>query len=90
MRKSEYARLTGKDRQFIKGQKYTLLSNHAHLTLDGRRSLAKLLRANQRLNIAYLLKESFGQLPPDALAAVLTGRLITPEIATVLELRAGF
>jgi transposase len=62
VRKSEYARLTGKDRQFIKGQKYTLLSNHANLTLDGRRSLAKLLQANQRLNIAYVLKESFGQL----------------------------
>jgi transposase len=30
VRKSEYARLTGKDRRFIKGQKYTLLSNHAH------------------------------------------------------------
>jgi transposase len=62
VRKSEYARLTGKSRQFIKGQKYALLSNHANLTLDGRRSLAKLLRANQRLNIAYLLKESFAQL----------------------------
>ena len=62
VRKSEYARLTGKGRQFIKGQKYTLLSNHANLTLDGRRSLAKLLQANKRLNIAYLLKESFGQL----------------------------
>ena len=62
VRKSEYARLTGRDRQFIKGQKYTLLSNHAHLTLDGRRSLNKLLKANKRLNIAYLLKESFGQL----------------------------
>ncbi len=62
VRKSEYARLTGKDRQFIKGQKYTLLSKHAHLTLDGRRSLAKLLQANKRLHIAYVLKESFGQL----------------------------
>ncbi|MCX5658036.1 MAG: transposase [Candidatus Omnitrophica bacterium] len=62
VRKSEYARMTGKNRQFIKGQKYTLLSNRAHLTLEGRRSLAKLLQANQRLNIAYLLKESFGQL----------------------------
>jgi transposase len=62
VRKREYARLTGKDRQFVKGQKYTLLSNRANLTLDGRRSLAKLLQANQRLNIAYLLKESFGQL----------------------------
>lgn len=62
VRKREYARLTGPGRQFIKGQKYTLLSNHANLTLDGRRSLAKLLQANQRLNAAYLLKESFGQL----------------------------
>ena len=62
VRKSEYARLTGKSRAFIKGQKYTLLSNRANLTLNGRRSLAKLLQANQRLNIAYLLKESFGQL----------------------------
>lgn len=62
VRKSEYARLTGKNRQFIKGQKYTLLSNHANLTLDGRRSLAKLLQANKRLNTAYVLKECFGQL----------------------------
>ena len=62
VRKREYARLTGPGRQFIKGQKYTLLSNHANLTLNGRRSLAKLLQANQRLNAAYLLKESFGQL----------------------------
>ncbi len=62
VRKHEQARLTGQGRQFIKGQKYTLLSNRANLTLDGRRSLAKLLQANQRLNIAYLLKESFGQL----------------------------
>jgi transposase len=62
VRKSEYARLSGKDRQFIKGQKYTLLSKHANRTLDGRRSLAKRLPANHRLNMAYLLKESFGQL----------------------------
>ena len=65
VRKHEQARLTGPGRQFIKGQKYTLLSNRAHLTLDGRRSLAKRLRANQRLNIAYLLKEAFGQLWDD-------------------------
>jgi transposase len=62
VRKSEYGRLAGKDRQFIKGQKYTLLSSRANLSLDGRRSLAKLLQANHRLNVAYLLKESFGQL----------------------------
>ena len=62
VRKQEYGRLAGKDRSFIKGQKYTLLSNRENLTLDGKQSLAKLLKANKRLNIAYLLKESFGQL----------------------------
>jgi transposase len=62
VRKAEYARLSGKDRRFIKGQKYTLLSRHENLTLDGKRSLELLLAANKRLNTAYLLKEAFGQL----------------------------
>ena len=62
VRKSEYARLSGQDRRFIKGQKYTLLSHKANLTLDGRRALRTLLQANKRLHTAYLLKESFGQL----------------------------
>jgi hypothetical protein len=61
VRKSEYARLSGKDRRYIKGQKYTLLSRRENLTLEGRAAL-KLLRANKRLNTAYLLKESLGQL----------------------------
>ncbi len=62
VRKSEYARLTGADRRFIKGQKYALLSHRENLTLEGRRALKMLLAANKRLNTAYLLKESFGQL----------------------------
>jgi transposase len=62
VRRMEYARLAGKDRSYIKGQKYTLLSNRENLTLDGRRALRKLLKVNKRLNAAYLLKESFGQL----------------------------
>lgn len=62
VRKMEYARLSGEDRTYIKGQKYTLLSNKENLTIDGRKSLKKLLRANKRLNTAYLLKETFGQL----------------------------
>ena len=62
VRKSEYARLTGSKRRFIKGQKYTLLSHQDNLTLEGRRALKELLRVNQRLNVAYVLKESFGQL----------------------------
>jgi len=52
VRKQEYGRLSGKDRSFIKGQKYTLLSNRANLSLDGKRSLHKLLKANKRLNTA--------------------------------------
>src|SRR5712691_11373074 len=62
VRKSEYARLSGRQRRFIKGQKYTLLARRENLTLSGRQALTTLLRANQRLHIAYLLKESFGQL----------------------------
>lgn len=62
VRKSEYARLSGKDRRYIKGQKYTLLSSRENLSVDGRAALKQLLAANKRLNIAYLLKESFGQL----------------------------
>ncbi|MGZ9133384.1 MAG: transposase, partial [Nitrospira sp.] len=44
----------------IKGQRYTVLSHRENLSLDGRRSFAKLLKANKRCNTAYLLKESFG------------------------------
>src|SRR6266498_3712325 len=62
VRKSEYGRLTGKDRRFVKGQKYTLLSHRENLTHEGRRSLRMLLKANKRLNTAYVLKEVFGQL----------------------------
>ena len=35
VRKSEYARLSGEDRRFIKGHKYALLSHRENLTLDG-------------------------------------------------------
>jgi len=62
VRKSEYGRLVGKDRRFIKGQKYTLLSHRENLSTNGRHSLRLLLHANRRLNTAYVLKETFGQL----------------------------
>jgi len=62
VRKSEYARLQGRERRYIKGQKYTLLSRKANLSLEGRKALKMLLAANKRLNMAYVLKESFGQL----------------------------
>lgn len=62
VRKQECARLGEKDRRFIKGQKYTLLSHRENLQGDARKNLKRLLAANKRLNTAYMLKESFGQL----------------------------
>ena len=62
VRKSEYRRLSGHDRSDLKGQKYTLLWRRENLTVKGRLALKKVLTANKRLNTAYLLRESFGQL----------------------------
>lgn len=62
VRKQEYARLTGRRRTFIKGQKYALLSHPQNLSGDARKNLKLLLGANKRLNTAYVLKESFAQL----------------------------
>jgi transposase len=62
IRKREYGRVSGTDRRFIKGQRYTLLSHWGNLTAEGRAALKLLFKVNRRLNKAYLLKESFGQL----------------------------
>ena len=62
IRKREYGRLQGKPGTFIKGQKYTLLAHPQNLSGSARKNLKLLLAANKRLNTAYLLKESFGQL----------------------------
>lgn len=62
IRKSEYKRVTGAKKKFIKGQKYVLLSHKENLTAESKRSLKLLLKANKRLHTAYLLKESFDQL----------------------------
>ena len=62
VRKTEYGRLDGSKRKFIKGQKYALLSHRQNLRGSARKNLKILLAANKRLNTAYLLKESFDQL----------------------------
>ena len=63
VRRSEYQRLEAKNaRLFIKGQRYNLLSHWANLKYQGRQALKLLFAANRRLNVAYFLKESFGQL----------------------------
>jgi transposase len=87
---AEYARLSGKGRRYIKGQKYVLLSHKQNLSADTRRSLKVLLAANKRLNTAYLLKESFGQLwnyKSEVWAAFFRQLEGQPEVATLETLR---
>ena len=62
VRRSEYKNLPEEERKYIKGNRYILLSHQRNLDLKGRRRLKVLLTANKRLNAAYVLKESFGQL----------------------------
>ena len=63
VRRNEYSRLESDHRRrFIKGQRYALLSRWTNLSYHGRRALRLLFQANQRLNVAYLLKEAFEQL----------------------------
>lgn len=62
IRRTEYHRVVGDQRKFIKGQRYVLLSRRENLTDDGKKNLRVLLKANKRLNTAYLLREQFEQL----------------------------
>jgi len=59
VRRSEYARLDGKKRIYIKGSRYILLSNRENLDAKGAEALTTLLRLNTRLNKASMLKEAF-------------------------------
>ena len=92
VRKTEYARLRGKDRRFIKGQKYTLLSHRDNLTLDGKRSLTLLLAANKRLEHRLPaeggVRPALG-LPARGLGAALLRQLARqPQMAAAQALRA--
>jgi transposase len=49
VRKSEYVRLTGKARRYIKGQKYTLLSHRENLALDGQQGPEDLVGREQAI-----------------------------------------
>lgn len=62
VRRNEYARLNGKQRKFIKGQRYNLLANRGNLSQTGRQELDQTFKANRRLYTAYLLKEDFDRL----------------------------
>lgn len=60
VRKTEYARLTGKGRCFIIGQKYKLLSHRENLTTEEGRIVKLSSMANKRLHTAYLPRRSSG------------------------------
>jgi len=62
VRRSEYKNLPEEERRYIKGNRYILLSHQQNLDLKGKKRLKRLLNVNRRLNTAYVLKESFGQL----------------------------
>lgn len=62
VRRREYKRVDGQAREYIKGQRYVLLSRRENLSLEGRKALQKVLAINKRLNTAYVLKEEFSQL----------------------------
>lgn len=62
VRIAEYKRVSSKEKKYIKGHRYTLLSHRENLTLDARQGLKKLFAVNKRIQTAYLLKEQFYQL----------------------------
>jgi transposase len=88
VRRSEYHRLSGKDRAFVKGQRYNLLSRW-RTSLTGRQALRVALRRTS-VQTAYLLKESFDQLwdtPGKMGPAVLRQLEGIPEVAAAQTLR---
>jgi transposase len=62
VRRKEFFRIKSKELQFMRGQKFILLSRKENLSTEKKGKLKLLLQANKRLNTAYLLKESFDQL----------------------------
>ena len=60
--RQKYARLSGKGRAFINGQKYALLAHPHNLEGSAQKNFTRLLPAARRLNAAYLPKGSFGQM----------------------------
>lgn len=59
VRRSQWRRAGKKERSYLKGHRFLILSNQENLDWQGREKLDELLRANQSLATAYLLKEQF-------------------------------
>ena len=91
VRKSEYARLSGKGSALHQGPEVHAALAPREPDAGRRKALKTLLAANKRLNTAYLLKESFGQLwdyERERLGAALLRELARePEVAAPRTLR---
>ena len=91
VRKREYARVSGRQRRFIKGQKYTLLAHRENLTLSGRRALKTLLAANKRLHTAVpaqgIVRPALGLRPGGLGTPLLRALAGGPQVATSGALR---
>ena len=59
VRKEEYRDATGEMKNVIKGQRFNLLRHPENLRPSGQLALRGLLEINEKINIAYLLKDQF-------------------------------
>jgi transposase len=61
VRKDQYNKAKKEDKNVIKGQRFNLMRNPENLSEAGGVRLDKLLKMNEKLNVAYILKEAFSQ-----------------------------
>jgi len=61
VRKAEFWRRGGRQREAIRGKKFLLLKKRRRLHWRRRRELDELFRLNRRLQVAYMLKEQFDE-----------------------------
>lgn len=59
VRRSQWRGAGKEERSYLKGQRFLILANQDKLDLRGREKLDELLKANESLATAYLLKEQF-------------------------------
>src|SRR5690606_13464017 len=59
VRRDEYREATGEMKNVIKGQRFNLLRHPENLTPSGELKLHGLLEINEKINMAYLLKDQF-------------------------------
>jgi len=80
VRKAEYDR---RDRCFIKGQNYNLLSRQENLTVEGKRSLKILVAANRHFNTAHVL------IHPRSIQIAFTTGPILVSLSLRLQIEVG-